>query len=219
MSANMYFNPGCALSLYKPEFESKILRYLNENYKETILHKICCHHDPKLLNGSKIINICAGCDRRFRSLYNGITTISFWEILDKVDNFPYPNYNGLELSIHDPCPIRDKPDVHNAVRNLLKKMNISIREVEFIKEKSICCGDDLYNKTSIKIVNENMIKRASSMPCDEVCVYCVSCIKAMYIGTKKPRYLLDLLFNENTDPQEYNTVKWHDQLEKYIELH
>jgi len=62
-----YFNPGCALSIYKPEIENKILKFMNENYGEVTLHKICCRHDPQLEAGSLIINVCAGCDKRFRS--------------------------------------------------------------------------------------------------------------------------------------------------------
>jgi len=31
----------------------------------------------------------------------------------------------------------------------------------------------------------------------------------MHIGGKNPRYILDLLFKELSDPQEYDTVKLH----------
>jgi len=63
-----FFNPGCALSIYKPEMENKIITFLNENYGEVQLHKICCHHNPQLEAGSLIINVYAGCDWRFRIL-------------------------------------------------------------------------------------------------------------------------------------------------------
>lgn len=124
----LYFNPGCARSIYKPEIELQILEYLNENFDNIDnieLHKICCRHDPRLPHGSTIINVCAGCDRRFRSLYEGIDTISLWEIIDGLGNFLLPDYKGLQMSVHDACPVRDKPVVHKAVRNLLEKMNIN----------------------------------------------------------------------------------------------
>ena len=214
-----YFNPGCALSIYKPEVEIKILKFLNENYGEVALHKICCHHDPKLEAGSLIINVCAGCDRRFRSLYQGISTISLWEVLDGLESFQYPDYKGLKLSVHDACPVREKPQVHKAVRNLLKKMNVEVVETKFSGTNSICCGDDLYPKLPIETVHQKMKERADSMPCDEVCVYCVSCIKSMYIGGKTPRHLMDLIMGEITEPQIYDTVQWHQQLQEYIEKH
>lgn len=214
-----YFNPGCALSIYKPEMENKILKFLNENYREAALHKICCHHNPQLEAGSLIINVCAGCDRRFRSLYEGISTISIWEVLDGLDTFQYPDYKGLKVSVHDACPVREKPQVHQAVRNLLQKMNIEIVETKCFGTHSICCGDDFYTKLPIEKVHQKMKERADSMPCQEVCVYCVSCIKSMYIGGKTPRHLMDLLMGETTDPQIYDTVQWHEQLQNYIDKH
>lgn len=214
-----YFNPGCALSIYKPEIENRILKFLNDNYGEVKLHKICCHHEPQLEVGSLIINVCAGCDRRFRCLYQGISTISLWEVIDGLDLFDLPDYKGLKLSVHDACPVREKPQVHKAVRSLLRKMNIEVVETKFSGTHSICCGDDLYEKIPIEKVRQKMKERAESMPCDEVCVYCVSCIKAMHIGGKTPRHLMDLLLGEETDPQVYDTVKWHEQLNEYIEKH
>ncbi|SDL50115.1 hypothetical protein SAMN05660337_3119 [Maridesulfovibrio ferrireducens] len=219
MSNKIYFNPGCALSIYKPEMETTILDFLNQNYKETSLHKICCRHDPQLEKESLIINVCAGCDKRFSSLYEGISTISLWEVLDSLDSFNFPDYHGLKMSVHDACPVRENAKVHQAVRNLLNKMNIEIIETEFNKSHSVCCGDDFYPKLAMDKIHKLMKKRADSMPCDDVCVYCVSCIKSLYIGGKTPRHLVDLLMNESTEPQEYDTKKWHEQLQKYIDLH
>lgn len=215
----IYFNPGCALSIYKPEIENRLLKFLNEAYGEVTLHKICCRHDPQLEVGSLIINVCAGCDRRFRSLYEGISTISLWEVFDGLDSFQYPDYKDLKLSVHDACPVREKPQVHKAVRNLLKKMNIDVVETKFFGTNSICCGDDFYPKLPIEKVQQKMKERADSMPCNEVCVYCVSCIKSMYIGGKTPRHLIDLLMGETTEPQIYDTVHWHQQLQDYIDKH
>lgn len=219
MTIKTYFNPGCALSIYKPEIENKILEYLNQNYTKTAMHKICCRHEPQVEKGAVIINVCAGCDRRFRTLYEGVTTTSLWEVIDSLDSFEYPDYQGLKMSVHDACPVREKPQVHQAVRNLLKKMNIEVVETKFNSTRSICCGDDFYPKHSLEKVHKAMKRRADSMPCEDVCVYCVSCVKSMYIGEKTPRHLVDLLMHEVTDPQTHDTVKWHDQLQKYIDCH
>lgn len=215
----LYFNPGCALSLYKPELEERVLAFLNEHDKKTKLHKVCCHHNPELPAGSVIINVCAGCDKRFRNLYEGISTISLWEVLDGIAEFPFPDYHGAQMSIQDPCPVRDRPAVHRAVRNLLKKMNINLVEPRLHSEKTVCCGDVFHKMIPPEEVTAAMVRRGADMPCEDVVVYCVSCIKALYIGGKTPRHLLDLLFNEPTDPQEYRTDKWHEQVDAYIASH
>lgn len=216
---NLFFNPGCALSLYKPEKEHQILSYLRENLDNVSLHNICCRHNPNLPTGSTIINVCAGCDRRFGSLYDGISTISLWEVMDRLDNFPFPDYSGARMNVHDACPVRNNTTVHKAVRSLLTKMNIAIVEIKAHGEHSVCCGDNLYPHCDLETVHSYMKRRADSMTCEDVVVYCVSCIKSIYIGGKTPHHLIDLLFNEATDPQEHRTDIWHEQLDEYIKTH
>jgi len=136
-----------------------------------------------------------------------------------MDYFPFADYQQISLSIQDPCPVRGRPEVHRAVRSLLGKMNIQVVEPVRFGERSVCCGDSFYPRLSIEEVHNKMCERGAAMSCDEVCVYCVSCIKSMHIGNKRPRYLLDLLMGEATEPQECNTEKWHEQLREYRAMH
>jgi hypothetical protein len=57
------------------------------------------------------------------------------------------------------------------------------------------------------------------MPADDVVVYCVSCIKAIHIGGKKPRHLVDLLLGDETLPKTFEPDEWHKELRDYIEEH
>lgn len=98
-------------------------------------------------------------------------------------------------------------------------MNIKVVETEKRGENSICCGDSLYPHHSMEEIRSAMKRRADSMPCSRVVVYCVSCIKAMHIGGKTPCYLADLLLGKPTAPQECDIKKWHDALEAYIKQH
>lgn len=212
-----YFNPGCAMTTHDIENEQIIYQILNENFGQVKMHNRCCRHEPNLPEGSVIINNCAGCDRRFRSLYKGIDTISLWEILDSIDTLKLPDYSGLKVSIQDPCSYRPKPQVHTAVRNLLKKMNIEIEEAKSHGMSSICCGDNFYPKLAIEEVNELQKKRASEMPCDDVVVYCVSCLKSMTIGEKQGFHLMDLILNKKSFAGETNLELYHAELKDYIE--
>jgi Fe-S oxidoreductase len=214
------YAPGCALMLYKPILAEKMEAFLNENADTYIpRHSICCRHDHKLENGTQVINICAGCDKRFRELYDGISTVSLWEILSESKTFPFPDYGGAEMSIHDACPIRTEERVHRSVRKLLQRMNIAAVEPVATQAKSNCCGDSFYGSLPVEQVKEKMRERANEMPCENVVVYCVSCIKSMHIGGKKPRHIIDLLFGEDTLPGEFEPDVWHDMLKKYIEAH
>jgi Fe-S oxidoreductase len=213
------FAPGCALMIYKPELGRKLLDILNQDCGRIDEHLTCCRHEPGLPAGTEVINTCAGCDRRYRELYQGITTVSLWEVLAKSKSFRFPDYQGKVMTILDACPTRDQERVHRAVRTLLRKMQINLVEPAKTGTKGACCGDSFYGVLPVEQVKEQMKKRAAEMPATDVVVYCVSCCKAMHIGGKKPRYLVDLLFGENTLLGTFEPDAWHAELDKFITEH
>lgn len=214
-----FFNPGCAMSIYKPEGTKKMYKLLQEHFGDVKYHNICCHHNPELQPGSTIINNCAGCDRRFRTLYDKVKTISFWEILDSLESVPLPDWAGLKMSVHDSCSFREKPQVHMAVRNILKKMGVELVESEFSGTKSICCGDSLYGTVPNRLVYEAEKRRAEQFPCENVVVYCIGCVRSMREGGKLSRYLPDLIFGEETQPMMASLDEYHRALDAYIGTH
>ena len=213
------FAPGCGLMLYKPHLAERLHEFLRTEVGEVGRMESCCRHVPQLLAGAEVINICPGCDRRYRENYADATTVSLWEVLAESDHFPFPDYRGREMTILDACPTRDQARVHDAVRALLQRMNISLVEPNATRERGACCGDSLWGSVPDIQVVTHMRKRAAEMPREEVVVYCVSCIKAMANGGKRPRYLVDLLCGESTDPQTCDPTQWHAQLDEYIEQH
>jgi Fe-S oxidoreductase len=215
----LLFAPGCALILYKPELADKLHLILNKNLGEMDKLMICCQHDPGISENTKVINVCPGCDKRFGNDYENVSTVSLWEIIAENDFFPFPDYNGIQMSILDACPTREQERVHKAIRILLKKMNISLVEPKNTRTKSTCCGDSFHGIIPTEKVKELMVKRASEMPVDDVVVYCISCIKSVFIGGKRPQYLIDLLFNEETVPKTYEPDEWHTELKNYIDSH
>lgn len=213
------FAPGCALMLYKPKLASKIHSMLNENIGKMDLLKTCCHHDPKLKQDTQIVNICPGCDKRFRSDYQNTSTISLWEILAETDFFPFPDYQNQTMTIIDACPTRDQERVHLAIRKIIQKMNINLLEPDNTMGKSTCCGDSFYGLISTEKVKDLMYKKSSEMPLNDIVVYCVSCSKSMFVGKKQPRYIIDLLFSEETVSKIYEPDEWHNELNIYMEKH
>jgi Fe-S oxidoreductase len=208
------FAPGCALMIYKPELGKRLLDWLGVPE-----HLTCCRHDPQRPAGTQIVNVCAGCDRRYRELYPGISTISLWEVLSASDRFPFPDYGGARMSILDACPTRTEARVHDAVRALLARMNITVVEPSNTRTRGTCCGDSFYGLLPVDQVKALMVKRTGEMPCEDVVVYCVSCCKAMHIGGKRPRYLVDLLFNEPTLIGTFEPDEWHQQIQEFIDVH
>jgi len=213
------FAPGCALLIDKPESAEKLHLILNENLGEMDQLMTCCQHDPQFTTKTEVINICPGCDKRFGKDYQNCSTISLWEILAESDFFTFPDYKGKRMSILDACPTRDKEKVHKAIRKVLNKMNLTLVEPKHTGTKSTCCGDSFYDVLPTEKIKEQMIKRTSEMPSEDVVVYCVSCIKSVHIGGKKPHYLVDLLFGEETVPKTFEPDDWHNELRSYIDTH
>lgn len=213
------FAPGCALMLYKPEIAERIHLLLNEKLGNMEMLMTCCHHDPQLKELTEIINICPGCNKRFENDYENTSTISIWEILADNEFIELPDYQGKKMSIIDACPTRNQEKIQTAIRKVISRMNITLVEPVNTRAKSTCCGDSFYGLIPVEKVKEQMIKRTSEMPVDEIIVYCVSCIKSVYIGGKKPRYLIDLLFAQETFPKTYEPEEWHKELELYMEKH
>lgn len=213
------FAPGCALMIYKPHLGKKVLKVLNEELGNIEEHLTCCKHEPKLELGTEIINTCSGCDKRYRELYDWVSTVSLWEVLAQSKNFSFPDYNGKSMAILDTCPTRSEGRVHDAVRRLLNKMNITVVEPEKTRSKGTCCGDSFYGILPVEQVKEQMKKRAAEMPVEDVAVYCVSCCKSMFIGGKRPHYLVDLLFGEETIPKTLEPEEWHREVDDFIREH
>ena len=44
-TTKLFFNPGCALSLYRPENAEVIFGYLRRHYPQIEMHRICCRHN------------------------------------------------------------------------------------------------------------------------------------------------------------------------------
>ncbi|MDR2885134.1 MAG: hypothetical protein LBV09_08500 [Deferribacteraceae bacterium] len=140
-----------------------------------------------------MINNCPGCDLIFSKKYDGVATKSVWEELADSD-FPFPDYGGMRMAVHDSCDVRGKDEVYDAVRKILTRMNIVVVDPIKCRAGSVCCGASMYDKMTEAQWLAFVEKRAKDFPIDDVAVYCVSCLK--YIGKvgKKPHHLIDLLF-------------------------
>lgn len=215
----LFFAPGCALMIYKPDLAWKIHQYLNEIFGETEMLLTCCQHNPNFNENSRVINVCPGCDKRFGRDYKGVTTTSLWEIVNEKGFFEFPDYKGRSMSIIDACPTRDEDRVQNAIRSLLIKMNIRLVEPTNTRKESTCCGDVYYGSMPTAKVKELMTEKALEMPEYDIVVHCVSCIIAVLNGGKNPKYLADLIFNEETHPKSIDLDKWHKELSEFIATH
>lgn len=220
LDMGMVFAPGCALKLYKPELTGKTLDYLRKNVDGSITELMtCCDHDPHLPLGTVVINACPGCDRTYSTQFMGVGSISLWEVIVSCADFPYPDYHGAEMTVLDACVTRANKRAQDAVRILLERMNIKVIEADHIRQDTICCGDKLFGHMSDEDVHKKMREREEKMPREDVANYCMGCTRAIEIGGRTPRYLLDLLFGEETTKGILTSDRWNSTIEKYADEH
>lgn len=193
-----YYSPGCGILEYKPELAKKVEEFLKKEGKIADSYLTCCWDKPAFDETVIVINTCPGCDKRFRTWYDNTETITLWEVLLDCD-FDYPDYGGMEMAIHDSCDTKHLPSVLNAVRELLRRMNIKVIEPEQSGENATCCGESYRSGgASPDEVRAVSTARAGSMPRKDVAVYCTGCAGYMRLGGETPHHLLDLLFGEET---------------------
>ncbi len=215
---NKYYSPSCALSLYKPGLAEKTGQLIN-SFEETAALNHCCRADPKLPADSLVINVCPGCDWRFSRLYEDVSTITLWEYLVDKD-IPLPDHGRKVMSLHDSCSVRGKDGIYNAVRTLLRRMNITVAEPEHNRADSRCCGFTVYGKVSKEEFKEASRRRCTEMPAEDVVVYCVSCMKNLhYGGGKRVHHIMDLLFNEESTFEINDPDIWSAKIGAYIKKH
>ena len=74
--------------------------FLNRSLGSMDRVKACCRNRPALAPGTSVINICPGCDKRYREMYADCSTVSLWEILADSD-FSFPDYAGCVMTIEN----------------------------------------------------------------------------------------------------------------------
>lgn len=213
------YAPGCALIIHNPELVKKSHQYLCQEFGDMPIHSLCCQREAAIAPGTEVVNTCPGCDRKYRDPARRLQNISIWELIASSTNFPFPDYQGERMSINDACPTRNEARVHEALRKLLNRMNITLVESERTGMNGTCCGDSSYGKLPVTQVKEKMKQRAAEMPAVNVVVHCISCIKSMHIGGKQPRFMLDLLFGQKTEAGTTEPDDWHKELDDYIARH
>lgn len=142
--------------------------------------------------------------------------MSIWELLQDDDEFPFPDFAGEHITLQDCWRARDRTAQHNAVRAIMRRMNIHIVELEENRGATRFCGTSLYEalpEANGKFAPKRFIEEAGGMftphsktgqkrlmvehcekiETEKVACYCVPCTKGIRIGGKHGMHLADML--------------------------
>ena len=135
-----------------------------------------------------------------------------WEYLDALKDFNFPNLNGQKFYVQDCWRDRNHPEIHEAVRSLLKKMHAEAIEIEHNREKSIFCGNLHYETDDPRLKNypntplyklpedlqTSLMQHYAAQfdPKIPVLCYCNRCYECLRMGGAAAVHLLDIAFSE-----------------------
>ena len=211
------FFPSCKANADYKESSRKLAEYLEQ--KEGIQPVGCCRvNHQELTAEDTAIVVCNNCAAIIEE--NTQADISFvWEIIDRDDFFPFPDYGGERITIQDCWIAVEKRLVQDTVRSLLKKMNFEIVELEENYQNTRFCGVNLLspcNPSNAKLAPRRYVENGVHMftpmaeeeqvrhfqehckkiHTDRVACYCKFCRDGIDMGGKQGVHMLQLLFPE-----------------------
>ena len=166
--------------------------------------------------GDTVISVCHNCTNIVEE-WRGVPVISLWEMIDRDPLFPFPDYRGMEVTVQDCWRTRERRKEQDALRSLLRKMNIRYIENDRNHENTDFCGSTLYREQPAKnstlaprhYVEQAQGKFTAHTPeeqtaimqdycrryqTDTVVCYCHYCLEGLLQGNKNGRHIADLLF-------------------------
>ncbi|MCL1992787.1 MAG: hypothetical protein FWG66_07555 [Spirochaetes bacterium] len=213
------FFPSCKNKAAYPAASGKLREYLLANYAVETVAGCCRNEHKKLSPDDAAIVLCNTCFAFCEESSSVGKIVSVWEIVDSDFNFSFPNYNGEKITVQDCWRAIGRDKIHNAVRSLLKKMNMEPVELNENRHKSLFCGmatympqpaqnallapkrygtdaPGMFKEHSEEARISFMQEHAKQFTTGRAVSYCLACDTGIKTGGKKSASLLNLLFGE-----------------------
>ena len=212
------FFPGCKVKNRYPEASAWLAgKVLEHGFADEITG--CCRvKHQELTQDDTAVCICNNCMAMIDEDADNGDIDNLWILIDGKSDFPLPDYAGRVMGIQDCGRAYDRTEVQDAVRSIMRKMNIEVVELPDAREKSRFCGESFLKsapkqdagfapkryvedaaKRGIFVAHEpEEIKTLLEEHCaaiepDEVCCYCTACDTGLEIGGKHPVNLIELV--------------------------
>lgn len=201
----------CCVASYKvSEFENRMPDWYREEWR-------AIPHYQKFPAGSTMVSLCHNCSAIFEERHPEIQRQSLWELILEDENFRYPDYGGEKIAVQDCWRQKENRSEQNAVRELLRRMNFQIVELEENFERTKFCGYSLYQPQpprNPKLAPKRFLYSAQGLfkehsqeeklqlmqeycakiPVEKVAAYCHYCVRGLNLGGKTGLHLARLLF-------------------------
>ncbi len=231
-SQRLFFT-GCALPAVAPGHTVTVYDELRKHYPGTGVLMSCCGAPVELLGmdrdlmdcrdsllrmmesvgADELVAACPDCAHTLSNILPQVKISTVWELLAGTWTVPH-NREGVEISIHDSCKARHRPELHTAIRTLVEAGGSTITDVDYAGELARCCGMggmifDVDSDLSQRITR----RRAEESPLPMI-TYCAGCRMALYGCGKESIHILDYLLSD--DWRQAATAKPPGSLPRYL---
>ena len=219
------FFPGCALSGSRAKTVQQTFSCLQQNIPALGIVLDCCtkpshdlgdsEHFSKMFTDLKnnllrqgvttVLTACPNCYQVFSRYAPELTTESVYSVLNQAE-LPETPEHSEDVTVHDPCVARFDTASQTAVRELLRKQGLTVREMPHSKTRTLCCGQGagvgmLFPDSS----RQWSSKRLAEAEDQRIINYCASCTQVFSAHTKS-NHILDLLFQPEQTLNDSNKV-------------
>lgn len=207
------FFPGCSLSGTRPDAVKRTFAELRKLDPAAGIVFDCCLKPSHSLGRERYVNAmfdemagwllrqgvkevlvaCPNCQVMFEALGRELRVSTVWERLAE-SGIPLAPASGT-VTVHDPCVLRKAPEVHQAVRDLLRRQGVTVEEMPHSGERTLCCGKggavDMLDPALAGSWGELREREAAGR---RTITYCAGCVQAL--GARTPTsHLVDMLFS------------------------
>ena len=202
----------CCVDKYKvEEFEQRMPDWYRPQWQ-------AIKHFEQYPRGSTMVSLCHNCSAIFEERHPEINRLSLWELILSDEQFQYPNLGGEEITVQDCWRSKENRAEQDAVREILRRMNVSIVELDENFDRTKFCGYSLYQpqpKRNAKLAPKRFVEGAKGLfepHSDEekrrlmteycrqiktarVICYCHYCLRGLKLGGADGLHLAELLFD------------------------
>jgi NADPH-dependent glutamate synthase beta subunit-like oxidoreductase len=214
--ARRVFFPGCGLPGHSPHLVKAAYAYLRQKLPDTGIILNCCGSNSQLLGdrqeakqaadrvaaemaklgATELIAACTYCLLTIQDLLPGIRTRSIYEVMAESGLPPGLDRSRPEIfNIHDACGARQTPQIHEAVRQVVKDAGHDFEEMAHTRERSLCCGSGGMAAPVAPDFTARMTKARLEEARFDLLTYCASCRARLASAGRPSLHLLELIFN------------------------
>ena len=235
-----YYIASCVFTARHPELSSAIRRHVGGTLGLPVVR--CCVPRYKLQSftdkmpegrlrqewqalpdcadfqpGDTVYSLCHNCSAIIEEQKPGVRVRSLWELLLEDSSFRLPDYGGMEMAVQDCWRAYDRKEEQDAVRELLRRMNVRPVDLAKNREATEFCGISLLRPApprNLKLAPKRYVENAkgrflphspeeqeaamrayaATLPQMPVAVYCHYCEEGLELAGVDVRHLAALLF-------------------------